>query len=58
MGTICEPLAADLFPFCYNKKDFLLFLSEENQAYVTEAFNLYRYLTLVMLDKLRCHTHY
>ena len=38
MGTNCAPLVADLFSFCY-ERDFLLFLSEDNQSDVTEAFN-------------------
>ena len=38
MGTNCAPLVADLFLFCY-ERDFLLSLSENNQADVVEAFN-------------------
>ena len=38
MGTNCVPLAADLFLFCY-ETDFMLFLSDNNQADVIEAFN-------------------
>ena len=38
MGTNCAPLAADLFLFCY-ERDFMLSISENNQANVVEAFN-------------------
>ena len=38
MGTNCAPLVADLFWFCY-ERDFMLFLSDNNQADVIEAFN-------------------
>ena len=38
MGTNCAPLVADLFLFCY-ERDFMLFLSEDNQSDVIEAFN-------------------
>ena len=38
MGTNCAPLVADLFLFCY-ERDFMLFLSEDNQSGVIEAFN-------------------
>ena len=38
MGTNCAPLVADLFVFCY-QRDFMLSLSDNNQADVTEAFN-------------------
>ena len=38
MGTNCAPLVADLFLFCY-KGDFMLSLSDNNQADVVEAFN-------------------
>ena len=31
MGTSCAPLVADLFLFCY-ERDFMLFLSEDNQS--------------------------
>ena len=37
MGTNCAPLVADLFLFCY-EKDFMLSLSDKNQADVVEAF--------------------
>ena len=36
MGTNCAPLVADLF--CY-ERDFMLSLSDYNQADVIEAFN-------------------
>ena len=38
MGTICAPLVADLFLFCY-VTDFMLCLSDGNQSEVIEAFN-------------------
>ena len=38
MGTICVPLVADLFLFCY-ERDFMLSLSDDNQSEVIEAFN-------------------
>ena len=38
MGTNCALLVADLFLFCY-ERDFMLFLSDNNQADITEAFN-------------------
>ena len=38
MGTYCAPLVADLFLFC-NERDFMLSLSDNNQADIIEAFN-------------------
>ena len=38
MGTNCAPLVADLFLFCY-ERDFMLSLSDKNQADIIEAFN-------------------
>ena len=38
MGTNCAPLVADLFLICY-ERDFMLSLSEDNQASVIKAFN-------------------
>ena len=38
MGTNCSPLVADLFLFCY-ERDFMLSLSDNNQADIIEAFN-------------------
>ena len=38
MGTNCAPLVADLFLFC-NERDFILFLSDNNQTYIIEDFN-------------------
>ena len=38
IGTNCSPLVADLFWFCY-ERDFMLSLSDNNQADVVEAFN-------------------
>ena len=38
MVTNCAPLVADLFLFCY-EKDFMLSLSDNNQADVVQAFN-------------------
>ena len=44
MGTNCDPLVADLFLFCY-ERDFMLSLSDNNQADVVEAYNsISRYL--------------
>ena len=47
MGSNCAPLATDLFLFCY-KRNFMLSLSDNNQADVVEAFNS----TLGYLDDL------
>ena len=38
MGTKCAPLVADLFLFCY-ERDFILSLSDNNQADIIQAFN-------------------
>ena len=38
MCTNCAPLVADLFLFCY-ERDFMLSLSDNNQADVVEAFD-------------------
>ena len=38
MGTNCAPLVANLFLFSY-ERDFMLFLSEDNQSDDIEAFN-------------------
>ena len=38
MGTNCAPLVVNLFLFCY-ERDFILSLSDNNQADVDEAFN-------------------
>ena len=38
MGTNCAPLIADLFLFCY-ERDFILFLSDNNQTDIIEALN-------------------
>ena len=38
MGTNCAPLVADLFLFCY-ERDFMMFLSVENQSDIIEAFS-------------------
>ena len=37
MGINCAPLVADLFLFCY-EREFMLYLSNNNQADVVEAF--------------------
>ena len=48
MGTNCAPLVAELFLFCY-ERDFMLFLSKNNQADFIEAFNFTsRYLDDVL----------
>ena len=53
MGTYCVPLVADLFLFCY-ERDFMLSLSDNNQADIIEAFNsTSRYLDdLLNIDNL------
>ena len=38
IGTDCAPLIADLFVFCY-ERDFMLSLSDNNQADVVETFD-------------------
>ena len=38
MGTNCAPLVADSFLFCY-ERDFMMPLSDDNQANVIDAFN-------------------
>ena len=38
MGTNCALLVADLFLFCY-EREFMLYLSDNNQADIIEAFN-------------------
>ena len=38
MGTKCAPLVANLFLFCY-ERDFMISLSDDNQADIIEAFN-------------------
>ena len=38
MGTNCAPLVADLFLLCY-ERDFVVSLSDNNQAEIIEAFN-------------------
>ena len=38
MGTNCAPFVADLFLFYYGR-DFILSLSDNNQAEVVKAFN-------------------
>ena len=38
MGTNCAPLVANLFLYCY-ERDFMLSLSDNNQADIIEAFN-------------------
>ena len=38
VGTNCVPLVADFFIFCY-ETDFMLSLSDNNQADFVEAFN-------------------
>ena len=37
MVTNCAPLVADLFLFCY-ERDFMMSLSDDNQADVIDAF--------------------
>ena len=52
MGNNCAPLDADLFLFCY-ERNFMLSLSDNNQAGLIEAFNsISRYLDdLLNIDK-------
>ena len=38
MGTNCAPLVVDLFLFCY-ERDFMMFLFDDKQADVIDAFN-------------------
>ena len=38
MGTNCAPLVADLFLLCY-ERDFMLSLSDNNQADIIKVFN-------------------
>ena len=38
MGTNCAPLVADKFLFCY-ERDFMISLSNDNQADIIRAFN-------------------
>ena len=38
MGTICAPLVADLFLFCYERA-FMMSLSDDKQSDVIDAFN-------------------
>ena len=47
MGTNCAPPFADLSLFCY-ERDFILSLSDNNQADIIEAFNS----TSIYLDDL------
>ena len=47
MGTNCAPPVADLFLFCY-EREFMLSLSDNNQADIIEAF----YSTSRYLDDL------
>ena len=43
MGTICAPLVADLFLFCY-ERDFMTSLSGDNQADIEAFKSTSRYL--------------
>ena len=38
MGTICAPLVANLFLICF-ERDFMMFLSDDRQADIIDAFN-------------------
>ena len=51
MSTICAPLVADSFLFCYERY-FKLSLSDNNQADVVEAFNIFNNSTSRYLDDL------
>ena len=51
IGTNYAPLVADLFLFCY-ERDFMLSLSDNNQADIIEAFNStsgYNWMTYLIL---------
>ena len=57
MGTYCASLVAGLILFCY-ERDFMLFLSDNNQTDITEAFNstlrysmTYLILIILILNK-------
>ena len=44
MGTMCAPLVADLFLFCY-ERDFMMSLSDDKQADIIDVSNTtFRYL--------------
>ena len=48
MGTNCAPLVSDLFLLCY-ERDFMKYLSSNNQADVIKAFNsTSRYLDVLL----------
>ena len=48
MGTICAPLVAHLFLFCF-ERDFLMSFSGDKQADIIEAFNTTsRYLDAIL----------
>ena len=48
MGTNCVPLVADLFLFSY-ERDFMMSLSDDQQADVIDAFNTtFRYLNDIL----------
>ena len=48
MGTNCAPLAADLFPICY-ESEFMMSLSDDKQADIIDAFNTTsRYLGYIL----------
>ena len=52
MGSNCAPLVTDLFLFCY-ERDFMLFLSDNNQADKIEDFNsTSRYVDDSLIDNL------
>ena len=58
MGTNCVSLVADLFLFCY-ERDFMLFLSDNNQTDIIEAFNFIpdikmTYFILIILILNKC----
>ena len=57
MGTNCAPFVADLCLFCY-EIDFMLSLSENNQADVFEAFNsTSRYPMVYVYNLLKLNTY-
>ena len=57
MGTICAPLVADSFLFCY-ERDFMMSLSDVKQADFIDAFNTTsRYLDDILNINNVCFEH-
>ena len=52
IGNICAPLVAELLLFCY-EWDFMMFLSDDKQADIIDAFyTLSRYLDDILNKKI------